>query len=593
MINKIKVFFNTIKGFRLHYFVILCLIIISALLESFSAGLITPLVQGIINGNFDINNLFYRINLLIFGKNFTVDKIIIEVLLFLLLSNFLNYIRQVYEQYCEENLKKAWRVKIYTNYINLPYSFFVKKKQGELINNVINETERAAVAINLTIALISSLITSLFFICVLFITSFKLSIIVFSICLTIFYIVKKFLFEYSEKVGKKRIQLSQDLNSQVAETINGILQVKLFNLQNKSIRDFLKTNRILAKLITFYVMFRLIPTYGIKIILCLIGIIILLLNGIFGFLNLKSIIPVVSTFFVVSARLFDVTSNLLTYQMNVINYFPSLMLTNSLLEILEREQLEESFGLCKVDFNKDIIFKNVFFSYDGNTNIFSGLNFVIPANKKIGIVGYSGSGKTTLVYLLTKLYLPNSGTIEFDGVSIKDIDTQYLRSNIGVVTQDNFIFNGTIRDNITMGLENINKEDIIEAAKKANAHNFIMELENGYETLIGEKGLSLSMGQRQRIAIARIILRNPKIFIFDEATNALDKESEELVIDSIDKISKEKTVIIIAHDLDLIYNCDKICFLKDGKVYEQGTHKELLENKRDYWNLYIRTQKKV
>ena len=591
MLDKIKILNNSIKGLRKNYCIVVAIIIIAAMMEAFSIGLIAPLAQNIINNKLPSNNFFYKINTFVLGHSLNAEELIIEILSFLLIVNLFGYAKDLYIRYCEQKLKAMWRIKIYKYYLNMPYNLFAKKKEGVLVNNIINETERGARSISLLLKLMSSAVISLNFIVVLFISAFKLSIGVLFVFVILYFIVKSTLFGYSERVGRKRIKISQDLNSQVAETINGILQIKMFNLQNNRLRNFIRTNDNLVRLITLYVLFRLLPTYGIRIAIYILGAGVFIVNKILHIFTLASVIPTISVFYAVFTRLLGVTSNLVVYQMNVINYFPSLELANSQLDKYRENDFKNKKDKLtirnnmKVNFNGNIVFKDVYFSYDKYT-VFSGLNFTISPRSKIGILGSSGAGKTTLVYLLTKIYMPQKGDIIFNGVSIKEIDSGYIRQNIGVVTQDNFIFSGSIEENITIGMGNVKEDDIIEAAKLANIHDFIMSLEDKYDTFVGERGLKLSGGQKQRLAIARAIVRNPAIFIFDEATNAVDKISEKLIMDAIGKVAQRATVIIISHDLNIIKNCNKIIFLKEGKAVEEGSHYDLLSNKKEYWRIY-------
>lgn len=205
----------------------------------------------------------------------------------------------------------------------------------------------------------------------------------------------------------------------------------------------------------------------------------------------------------------------------------------------------------------------------------------------IGIVGHSGSGKTTLINLLMRLYDVTDGAIEIDGVNIKDISQNALRSQIGVVLQETHLFSGSIRDNIKYAKPHASDEEVIAAAKLANAHDFIVNLPEGYNTMVGEKGYSLSGGERQRVAIARALIHNPKILILDEATAALDTETEKLIQDAINKLTKDRTTFAIAHRLSTLRNADRLVVLDKGHVVEFGTHQELLELKGFYWRLVM------
>lgn len=227
-------------------------------------------------------------------------------------------------------------------------------------------------------------------------------------------------------------------------------------------------------------------------------------------------------------------------------------------------------------FNDKIEVKNVFFSYNGEKEVLEDINVTIPKGKTIALVGQSGSGKSTLVDLIPRYHDVESGSICIDGVDIRNLSIHGLRSLIGNVNQEAILFNDTIFNNIAFGVENATMEQVVAAAKIANAHDFIMEKEKGYETNIGDGGRMLSGGQRQRISIARAILKNPPILILDEATSALDTESEKLVQEALDRLMSSRTTIAIAHRLSTIKNADEICVMQDGRIVERGRHEELI-----------------
>ena len=237
------------------------------------------------------------------------------------------------------------------------------------------------------------------------------------------------------------------------------------------------------------------------------------------------------------------------------------------------------------EMQEGIEYKNLTFSYDGERNVLKKINLKIQKGKTVALVGQSGSGKSTMVDLIPRYYDVEQGEITIDGVNIKDMKVKSLRGLIGNVNQEAILFNDSFYNNITFGVENATMEQVIEAAKIANAHDFIMATENGYDTNVGDRGCLLSGGQRQRISIARAILKNPPILILDEATSALDTESERLVQEALERLMKSRTTIAIAHRLSTIKNADEICVLRDGEIVERGKHEELLEQNGVYKRL--------
>ena len=239
------------------------------------------------------------------------------------------------------------------------------------------------------------------------------------------------------------------------------------------------------------------------------------------------------------------------------------------------------------DVKGDITFENVSFQYEENTEkVLNHISLNVPAGAYMALVGSSGAGKSTLCSLIPRFYDVTGGAVKIDGKDVRDLTLKSLRDHIGIVQQDVYLFVGTVFDNIRYGKPDATREEVIEAAKNANAHEFIMSLPNGYDTDIGQRGIKLSGGQKQRLSIARVFLKNPPILIFDEATSALDNESEKVVQDSLEKLAKNRTTFVIAHRLSTIKNAEKIIVLSEDGIEEEGTHEELLAKQGTYEKLY-------
>ncbi|MCJ7465176.1 MAG: ATP-binding cassette domain-containing protein, partial [Maribacter sp.] len=247
------------------------------------------------------------------------------------------------------------------------------------------------------------------------------------------------------------------------------------------------------------------------------------------------------------------------------------------LEVLETVNpiIEKKDAIIKTEFGFKIELRGVSFKYEDEF-ILNNFNLVVPKGETVALVGQSGSGKSTIANLVTRFYDVNEGAIQIDGLDIKDLTKKSLRNLMGLVTQDSILFNDSVRNNIGLGKENATEDEIIEAAKIANAHDFIMELPKGYDTNIGDSGNKLSGGQKQRVSIARAVLKNPPIMILDEATSALDTESERLVQDALEKMMRNRTSIVIAHRLSTIQKANSIVVLQKGEIVEQGSHVELM-----------------
>ena len=305
--------------------------------------------------------------------------------------------------------------------------------------------------------------------------------------------------------------------------------------------------------------------------------------------TLISALPLFGTFAMVAARFFPSIQMVGNDLMIITDCIPNVKAVYSLC-------MQENMPVSKGDrqlnqFNDRISFENVWFKYGSSQDpVLKGFSAQIKKKEITAIVGLSGAGKTTIVNLLLRLYAPDQGKIKIDGVDIFIYTDDSYLGKISYVGQETFIFNDTIKENIRFGMRDCTDEMIIAAAQKAHAHDFIINLENGYDMIVGDAGMKLSGGQRQRIAIARAILHGPEIIILDEATSSLDNISEKNIQQAMDRISENTTVLVIAHRLSTIRNADKIIVLKDGMVFEEGMHKELFENKKLYFNLCMKQE---
>ncbi len=368
------------------------------------------------------------------------------------------------------------------------------------------------------------------------------------------------------------------------DILNGIRVVKCFGQEDREIKRFQDANVIASKQSesnakVFDTIFPLL-TFGLRLgnyMILMYGNILLFK----GEMTLGTLHQFTSYASIIYSPLLYITSIPRTI---------STFLTSSskVFEILEETPEVADIGLpIDINIEGDIAIKNVTFGYESYNPVLENVTVNIKAGEMIGIVGHSGSGKTTLINLIMRLYDVNEGAIEIDDVNIKDISQSALRSQMGIVLQETFLFSGTIRDNICYSKPFATDEEVIQAARTANAHDFIMNLPEGYNTMVGEKGMSLSGGERQRIAIARAIIHNPRILILDEATASLDTETEKLIQDALNKLVNNRTTLAIAHRLSTLRNADKLLVLDKGRVAEFGTHAELLEKRGIYYKLVM------
>lgn len=384
---------------------------------------------------------------------------------------------------------------------------------------------------------------------------------------------------------KQRVQIGE-LNSRLEDSLLGIRVVKAFANEDIEAEKFTQDNKkfLETKKETYKYM------AGFKIITCIFdGIMYLVLLIAGGIFMMKGLIKpadlfvytmYVTTLLATVKRIVEFAEQ---FQKGMTGIERFIEIMDSDIDIFDDVDAQE---LTQV--KGSIEFKEISFGYnDKDKDVLSNINLSIKEGEKVALVGPSGGGKTTICNLIPRFYDTTKGSIYLDGKDIKKITLKSLRKNIGIVQQDVYLFAGTVYDNIAYGNPKATKEEIIEAAKLAGAHEFISELNEGYDTYVGERGVKLSGGQKQRISIARVFLKNPKILILDEATSALDNESEYLVSKSLERLAKGRTTLTIAHRLTTIQNADRILVLNENGIVEEGNHKELLEQKGVYYQLYM------
>jgi ATP-binding cassette subfamily B protein len=400
--------------------------------------------------------------------------------------------------------------------------------------------------------------------------------------------ILKYFWNFVQMRNRKLWVLGTRTGYLLQDILNGIRVVKCFGQEKRSVKEFMDSsvkhadqNESTAKL--FDTVFPLL-SFGIRL-----GSYLIIFYGYTKVFNRTMELGNLHQFSSYANMIYNPLLYITFIPRNISNFLTS---SSKVFEILEENPEVEDIGLpLDIAIDGDISIRNITFGYESYDPVLENITIDIRAGEMIGIVGHSGSGKTTLINLIMRLYDVNEGEIIIDNVNIKDISQSALRSQIGVVLQETFLFSGTIRENIRYSKPGANDDEVVQAARIANAHDFIMSLPEGYNTLVGEKGFSLSGGERQRIAIARAIIHNPRILILDEATASLDTETEKLIQDALNKISLNRTTIAIAHRLSTLRNADKLVVLDKGKLSEFGTHAQLLENKGIYYKLVMAQRK--
>ena len=386
----------------------------------------------------------------------------------------------------------------------------------------------------------------------------------------------------SYHIGKGKVDALQSQNELAAEAFTGIKHIKISMAMDSWADRFWKQALKYSRLEIRDSIWLFSPPVVMEfVVMASLAVCLIVLKLHFAS-DFVVLLPVVATF-AFSIQKIVPTFNLLGSQIVAFGgLVPILEVIYGILSQPERREVRDQ---DLKSFKDKIVFKNVCFTYSGRDELFEDLNFEIKKGETVAFVGPSGSGKSTIVDLLLSFYDVSGGSVNVDGIALKRYKKESWLAKIGLVGQDGFIFHGTIRDNICFGVDD-RQEAMIRAARDANAHEFIQSFPQGYDTVVGDRGVMLSGGQRQRIAIARALFRNPEVLILDEATSSLDSISEAQVQEAINQISKNRTVILVAHRLSTIINANKIIVLDNGKVVEEGTHTQLLSKKGFYWRLY-------
>ena len=482
---------------------------------------------------------------------------------------------------------KDMRMQIYNKIISLPLGFFSQERKGDIIARISGDVQEVETSITSTIEmLIKNPILIVIYMTVLFVMSWQLTIFTLLFAPLMVWIMSVIGRKLKARSAEAQKYWS-DTMSQVEETLGGLRIIKAFLAEGKmsgrfeNVTDSMrrKNNRVAIRQASAHPVSEFLGSVMIAIVLWFGGTLIL---------GSKSVIDA-PAFMSYMAILYSVIQPIKDFSKAAYGIPKGLASMDRINVILNAENnIKDRENPVRIkSFNDSIRFEAVDFFYEqGGKQILQGINLEIKKGRNIAIVGASGAGKSTLVDLIPRFYDPSAGSISIDGTDLKDLSTRDLRALMGNVNQDPILFNDTIFNNIAFGVENATMEQVVAAAKIANAHDFIMEKEQGYETNIGDRGQLLSGGQRQRISIARAILKNPPILILDEATASLDTESERMVQEALDYLMSNRTTISIAHRLSTVRKADEIIVMNEGRIVERGTHDELIEKNGYYKKLY-------
>ncbi len=550
--------------------------------EPFTLNAFLTFDMGLIKDNF-----YYQINEIIstYGQQHALLYISIAIVVLFFMKNLFRYLAMFFLAVVRNGVVKDLRNDLYYKILILPLSYFSEQRKGDIMARMTTDVQEVEWSIMTSLEMIfREPITILSFLITLFIISPSLTLFVLILLPVSGFLIGrigKSLKRTSEK-GQKKMGVILSL---IEETISGLRIIKAFNAIDYVNERFHKTNREYTKIMTRLYRKRDLASPMSEFLGAIVMVIVVWYGG---RIVLSSDSSLSGSVFIVYLGIF---SQLIPPSKSITQAIYNIQKGSASVERIQQvlnapEVIEEKPDAKQLKaFLSDIEYSDLSFKYD-NDDVLKNINLKIEKGKTIAIVGASGGGKSTMVDLLPRFYDCTKGELLIDGVNIKDYVISDIRNMMGIVTQESILFNDTVFNNIAFGMEDATEEDVVEAAKIANAHEFIINMEDGYQSTIGDRGTKLSGGQRQRLSIARAVLKNPQILIFDEATSSLDTESERLVQDALMKLLVNRTSIVIAHRLSTIRFADEIVVIDKGRLVERGTHSELLKQSGVYKKLY-------
>ena len=495
----------------------------------------------------------------------------------------LNYFIQYYGHVMGVKMQAQMRSDMFNHLEKLPYSFFDNNETGKIMSRMTNDLMDISELAhhgpeNLIISTIS-IVASFIYLCTI---NWWMTLIVFA-CVPFLVVITMILRKRMRSAFMRSRQAVAEINASLESSVSGIRVTKAFNNAKKESQKFEEGNSrfVSARSDAYKAMGQFHSATS--FVTDIFNVVVLIAGG---FFMAKNFIGVGDyTAFTISLSLF--ISPVMTLINFMEQYQNGVTGFQRFLEIMDAQPEQDAHGAVDIGRAEGHIeFLNVTYSYDNGAEVLKNLSLDVKQGEKFALVGPSGGGKTTICHLIPHFYDIQQGTILIDGRDISTITRASLRRNIGIVQQDIYLFNASVRDNILYGRLDATEEEVIEAAKRANIHDYIMSMENGYDTIIGERGVRLSGGQKQRLSIARVFLKNPAILILDEATSSLDNTTEILIQQALDELCKGRTTLVVAHRLSTIKNADEIAVISGGEIVEKGTHEQLMEQNGIYANLY-------
>ena len=573
-------------------------VVLSTIFSLFSFSMIVPFLNLLFNPDnlitvkpeFSLSSdalletMNYYISAIIIAKGQKMALLFICAMLVFafFLRNLTTYMASYYMASVRVNSIKDMRAAVYNKILVLPLSFYSRQKKGDIMARITTDLQEIEVSImNYLDVFIKSPITIIAYFAYMLGVSWELTLFVLCV-LPIGGIVIGKIGKSLKKDSKEGQTRLANIIANIEETISGLRIIKAFNAIDYTNEKFEEQNSGYSKLLKSVHRKRDLSSPMSELLSAVVISIVLWFGST---LILSGSASITAANFIAYIIVFSqIIPPAKSFSHGFYNLQKGMASAERVFEILDADEVifEKDKAKHITEFKDSIKYNNVVFRY-GKDDVLKNINLNIEKGKMIALVGESGGGKSTMVDLLPRFYDVCEGSITIDGTDIRDYKINDLRALMGIVSQESILFNDTVHNNIAFGMKNATREDVIEAAKVANAHDFIMQLENGYDTYIGDRGMNLSGGQRQRLSIARAVLKNPPILILDEATSSLDTESEKLVQDALSKIMSNRTSVVIAHRLSTIKNSDKIMYIADGGVAECGSHDELMEKKGAFY----------
>jgi ABC-type multidrug transport system fused ATPase/permease subunit len=575
------------------FFLLLTLILIMAIFDMFGVASIFPFITLIANPQIVESNIFfsyfYQKSSILGVTNIKEFIFMFGILIFLILITSLvvraitYYVQTRYTLMLEYSIGR----RLIENYLRQPYNWFLSRNSADLGKNILSESAIIGGSVITPVIIIISQTAVILLLLILLVATdpvlaFSIGLVLASSFLCIFYLMKNIL----SRIGSERLKANTDRFTLVSEAFGAAKEVKVGGLEQVYINRFDKPSKIYAGNQSLFVVISLLPRYFLEAI-AFGGMILLVLFLMVKGDNFIKIVPIIGLYAFAGFRLMPAIQQVYANSAQIRFHLSSLNAAHK--DLVNLKYFEQSTsGTSTMRFNKSITLKNIYFSYPNTKKpALENIDLSIPAYSKVGIVGATGSGKTTMVDLILGLFNASKGTLSVDGNLITNNNKRSWQKNIGYVPQQIYLSDTSIAANIAFGVEikNIDYQLVEKAAKIANFHNFIKKLPDGYNTVVGERGVRLSGGQRQRIGIARALYNNPQILILDEATSALDNLTEQAVMEAVNNLGSKITIILIAHRLSTVKNCDTIFLLEQGKLIGQGTYEELNQSNEQFMKM--------